>query len=298
MDFVKSPLNYTGGKYKLLPQIVPLFPENINTFVDLFGGGFNVGINVEANRVIYNDFEDHVTQLLCYFNSNEAKDILNEIDKVIKEFGLSDTYRHGYEYYGVTSREGLSKVNREAYYKLRAYYNEHQENPLLFYCMIIFAFSNQIRFNKQGKFNMPVNKCDFNANMRNNLTKFVDEMHKRNVQFYSNDFRKVDLSMLTEDDIVYCDPPYLITCATYNEQDGWNMQDERDLLDLLDKLNDRGVKFALSNVFENKGLENVVLKEWSSKYNVHYLDSNYGNCNYHAKDKSKDTTIEVLITNY
>ena len=38
-DLIKSPLNYTGGKFKLLPQILPLFPNDINTFVDLFGGG-------------------------------------------------------------------------------------------------------------------------------------------------------------------------------------------------------------------------------------------------------------------
>ena len=37
-NYVKSPLNYTGGKHKLLPQILPLFPEEINTFVDLFTG--------------------------------------------------------------------------------------------------------------------------------------------------------------------------------------------------------------------------------------------------------------------
>ena len=43
-----------GGKYKLLPQIIPLFPKKIDAFVDLFGGGFNVGINVNANRIIYN----------------------------------------------------------------------------------------------------------------------------------------------------------------------------------------------------------------------------------------------------
>ena len=53
--YIKSPLNYTGGKYKLLKQLIPLFPEKINTFIDLFGGGFNVGINVSANRIIYND---------------------------------------------------------------------------------------------------------------------------------------------------------------------------------------------------------------------------------------------------
>ena len=38
MSYIKSPLNYVGGKYKLLPQIVPLFPEKIHTFIDLFGG--------------------------------------------------------------------------------------------------------------------------------------------------------------------------------------------------------------------------------------------------------------------
>lgn len=52
---LQSPLNYTGGKYKLLPQILPLFPKDINLFVDLFCGGCNVGLNVKSNRVIYND---------------------------------------------------------------------------------------------------------------------------------------------------------------------------------------------------------------------------------------------------
>jgi adenine-specific DNA-methyltransferase len=48
--FVKSPLNYTGGKHKLLPQITKLFPDNIDTFYDVFAGGANVGINAEAKK--------------------------------------------------------------------------------------------------------------------------------------------------------------------------------------------------------------------------------------------------------
>ena len=51
--YIKSPLNYIGGKYKLLPQLMRYFPTDINTFVDLFSGGFNVGINVKSNRTIY-----------------------------------------------------------------------------------------------------------------------------------------------------------------------------------------------------------------------------------------------------
>ena len=104
--------------------------------------------------------------------------------------------------------------------------------------------------------------------------------------------------MLGENDFVYCDPPYLVTCASYNEQDGWNETKERELLELLDNLNARGIKFALSNVLENKGKTNEILKVWAEKYNVHYLNYSYGNCNYHAKDKSENSTVEVLITNY
>lgn len=60
---IKSPLNYTGGKHKLLPQILPLFPKEINTFVDLFTGGCNVAVNVEAKRIIANDCEEHIINI-------------------------------------------------------------------------------------------------------------------------------------------------------------------------------------------------------------------------------------------
>ena len=79
-----------GGKYKLLPQIIPLFPKKIDAFVDLFGGGFNVGINVNANRIIYNDLENHVVELLKYFKDKDTNDLLSEIDKLIDRFNLSD----------------------------------------------------------------------------------------------------------------------------------------------------------------------------------------------------------------
>ncbi|MGN0026821.1 MAG: DNA adenine methylase, partial [Clostridium sp.] len=61
MKYIKSPLNYTGGKYKLLKDLLDSFPKEIDTFVDLFAGGFNVGVNIEANKIICND---HITYLI------------------------------------------------------------------------------------------------------------------------------------------------------------------------------------------------------------------------------------------
>ena len=81
MDYIKSPLNYTGGKYKLLPKILPLFPKEIDRFIDLFCGGCNVSINVKANTYICNDLEEHVID----FYNNIKPLSGEEADKKIKK---------------------------------------------------------------------------------------------------------------------------------------------------------------------------------------------------------------------
>ena len=107
----------------------------------------------------------------------------------------------------------------------------------------------------------------------------------------------MEKQLFEENDFVYLDPPYLISTASYNENGGWTIDNEKELLDMLDVLTNRGVKFALSNVIVHKGETNLLLEEWAQKYNIHYLDFNYNNSNYQSKAKSKDT-VEVLITNY
>ena len=62
---------------------------------------------------------------------------------------------------------------------------------------------------------------------------------------------------------------------------------KRELLDFLDKLNSKGIRFALSNVLESKGKSNNILKEWSKKYKVIHLNNTYENCNHKNKNKSK-----------
>ena len=294
--YIKSPLNYVGGKYKLLPQIEPLFPQ-ADTFVDLMCGGFNVGVNARANFVIGNDIEDKVIQLLDMFKNYSSDYIISQIENIVNEYGLSDTSKKGYEFYGCNSSDGVAKYNKEKYLKMRTDYNNNQDDVFLFYTVVIFAFNNQIRFNSKGEFNMPVNKRDFNNNIRKNIIKFGDEIHKKEITFTNNDFRELKPSKLTTNDFVYLDPPYLLGCASYNEQDGWNLDLEKDMYQLCDDLNNKNIKFAMSNVVKHKGKINEYLENWGGKYNINFLDFDYKNCNYHSNNKNNET-IEVLITNY
>lgn len=280
MTFIKSPLNYTGGKYKLLPQIIPLFPEKINIFYDVFGGGLNVGLNVKSDKIVYNDTLSEVVDMLRLFKEVDIDILLNSIDNVIKEYHLG-------------------KYNKQGYLDLRLQYNSlknHEvfkfESSILLYVLICHSFSNQIRFNSNREFNVPFGKgrSSFNPTLRDKFIHFVTSLKEKNITFLCHDFKDLKVPKYA---FVYCDPPYLNSTATYNEKGGWNCDKELELLKFLDDLDNEGIKFALSN---NLKYENHILIDWIEKnkdtYKVHYLNADYRNCNYQKKD------IEVLITNY
>lgn len=286
--YIKSPLNYIGGKYKILNQIIPKFPKKINTFVDLFGGGFNVGINVDAETVVYNDVIEPLCELMNYFSDNEADEVIKKLEDNIKN-------------------NSLDKENTDAFLQLRNKYNhniyENEDEKILdFYSLVLYSFNYQIRFNQNMKYNTPFgkNRSSYNPNIKKNLEKFIKKINKTNVKITKDKFADFDFSNLGEDDFVYCDPPYLITTGSYNDGNrgikDWTLEDEKKLLDILDDLNSRGVKFALSNVLIANDKKNEILTEWSKKYTVYIIENSFNNSNY--RRKKKDDTIEVLITNY
>lgn len=301
MKIIKSPLNYTGGKYKLLPQLLPLFPKDISTFVDLFCGGCNVAINISAKRIICNDIDEKLIGLFSFFKEKSYEQLLPDIQKIIADYDLSDSSKNGYSFYNCDSASGLGNHNKEGFLKLRSFFNslsQTDENYFLFlYILIIYAFNNQIRFNSDGAFNLPVGKRDFNIRMQNKLRNFLTVLSKQNIIFSNKDFSEIKPMELPQNTFVYADPPYLITCATYNEK-SWNEEKENKLLLYLDKLTQAGIRFALSNVLSTDNKKNLILQNWLNERNYicRHLDFSYKNSNYHKKNIAK--TDEVLITNY
>lgn len=300
---IQSPMNYLGGKFKLLKQILPEFPQGIHKFLDLFAGGGNVGINVSANKITLNDNNQSLYGIYSMFKKKDKKEVLDSIQDIITKFSLSESSKYGYDYYSCQSDTGLQEYNKVGYTKLREYFNSKKikddEYYLLLYVLIIYSFNNQLRFNNQGKFNLPVGKRDFNSKMKMKLSLFLDRIKSEKIILSNYDFRNYPLENINKGTFVYVDPPYLITCATYNEKNGWTEQDEKDLLKYLSNLDTKGIKFALSNVLYSKGKENKLLQEWikENNYKVINLDYSYGNSNYQTKDK-KSKPQEVLIVNY
>ena len=280
---IKSPLNYTGGKFKLVGALRWHFPDNIKTFVDLFAGGLNVTLNIEAQKYIVNDRLHFLIDLFKHLREIGAESAVLGVESIVERYGLS-------------------KTSKEGYLKLRRDFNlSEKKDPLIFFSLIAHAFNYQIRFNGRHEFNMPFGKgkCDFSSTMRANLIAMCENLQRKEIAFMSEDFRSVDLSGMGEEDFLYCDPPYLITTATYNDGKrgfgGWGEESERALYRILDGAHNRGVRFALSNVIVAGGKENEMLREWSSAYRVIELK---GRFSHFRKGEGSKGEGEVLIVNY
>lgn len=281
--YIKSPLNYIGGKYKLLNQIVPLFPENIDTFVDIFSGGANVGINVPAKQHIFNDMNYRINEMFRYFQNQNPIELVNRIEERISEFQLS-------------------KTNEEGFLAFRKQYNQNP-NPLDLYVLSSYSYNYQFRFNNSMEFNNPFgrNRSHFSENMKNNLLNFVARLQNIKATFTDGMFTDFDVLKLSLNDFVYLDPPYLITTGSYNDGkrgfSDWDITQEKEMYNLLRQLNQKNIKFALSNVLTHKGQQHELLEELIQKENFYLTDLNYSykNSSYNTIKKS---SREVLITNY
>ena len=300
--FTVSPLNYIGGKARILDQLLPVFPEHINTFVDLFCGGCNVGINTKAANHIYNDSNRELIGLLKMFLRLNTDTILKRMDEIVEHYGFSKTKDHNFAYYGGNPMKGVSRFNKEPFLRLRHDYNNSPRNNqhyIMLYALVVFGFNNQMRFNDRGEYNLPVGKRDFNDVIRRKLQVFVDKLKAQQPIIQNKDFRRFDINQLDDQSLVYLDPPYLISTATYNEGGGWTERDEQDLLRFMDELNARGIRFVLSNMLEHKGRKNNLLIDWIDQRDMQVVGINmdYSNSNYQVEGKNSGT-VEVLVKNY
>lgn len=236
-NFIKSPLNYVGGKFKLLPQLMDIF-SNLNktlnikdkqySFCDVFGGGMNVAINIQNyyqnqhlnlfNEVIYNDANKHIVNLFKEMLLN--KDFLTEVRTLLKQYGLL------FENNPSSSHD--LKLLKQKFLQLRQDFNDLKLNNkdflnqnninsksfnvnqfnlnVYFYALICCGFNNNIRFNSKGEYNIAYGERTLNGTMENHLILFLEKLRQYftedkmfNLDYY--DFVQLQLNRLNYDNI-------------------------------------------------------------------------------------------------
>lgn len=270
-----SPLNYIGGKGQMISFLKKNEPADYKKYIDLFGGGFNAGINSSSESIVYNDCNFKVRQLIEMFKNEDAFELHKYLKNNIKKYNLS-------------------KNSKEQYLEARKIYN-HPEPPLrdpkLLYLLVLYGFNQQIRFNSKLDFNNPVGQSSYNESIFEKLVSFSRVIKEKNIKFYSDDFEEL-FHIIDKETFIYCDPPYLITLGSYNDGrrgfNGWDEKDEQRLFNFLERADKIGAKFMLSNVLTHKNKSNYLLKEWIKTNNYKVIE-------YKGNSRNRN---EIIIINY
>lgn len=270
------PLKCQGIKTKLVEWIKDYAVlEAEGAWIELFMGSGVVGFNMRPNRAIFSDVNPHI---INFYNAIKAGKITAGIAREFLE------------------KEGavLQAKGEDHYYAVRERFNKDGDSlDMLF--LNRACFNGVMRFNKKGGFNVPFGHKperfakSYVTKIVNQIKHVADALSQYDWQFICGDFRKI-ISSASQDDFIYCDPPYIGRHVDYFNS--WSEKDEQELYDLLSAT---PAKFILSTWHSNQYRTNLAIE----KYAYHFTTLTREHF-YHvgASEKNRNPMLEAIILNY
>jgi DNA adenine methylase Dam len=265
---VQPPFNYTGSKYRLLPQLMPLFDYSRPALVDLCAGGGSVWCN-----------------LVPYFEHVIANDIIRDL------IGAQQALMDGDAIACETRALCVAKEDKAGYHRLRDNYNA-TPSAAKYFALTLCCNNNMARFNASFRFNQTFGRRTWNSSTTEKVSRYTAHIrpYRSRVQFLPFDFARV---AIPDNSMVYVDPPYSNTEAGYNAY--WRKDDDRRLFEHLLRLAERGHAIAVSGVLRHNGKECPLLNLLiNAGLQTHLLHSDYSAVSKVGPKESQ----EVLLTNY
>lgn len=231
-NLIKPIVKWAGGKRQLINEIERFIPEHYSTYYEPFVGGGALLFHIQPNKAVINDVNEELMNLYTIVKDN--------VDELIKDL---EKHENTKEYY-YKMRE-LDR-DKERYSKLT-----NIERASRIHFLNKTCFNGMFRVNQQGEFNVPFGRYT-NPDIINKATlKAVSKyFNKSNIKLLNCDFEEA-LKGIRKGSFVYFDPPYdpISDSSSFTgyAKGGFDREEQKRLKKLCDKLNDRGVKFLLSN---------------------------------------------------
>lgn len=267
-------LKWVGGKRQLLDVLIPLLPKNITTYCEPFVGGGALLFALQPDTAYVNDINADLI--------NVYKVIKDDVESLIK--ALQEFKNDADCFYAVrdwdrdkTKYSALSDVQKAARI---LYLNKTCYNGLF-------------RVNRQGEFNTPFGRYK-NPNIVNEATlRAVNNyFNKAKVTLKCGDFEEA-VKGIRKGSFVYFDPPYDPVSDSANftgyDKGGFDKDEQIRLKKLCDKLNNRGVKFLLSNS------STEFILDLYKDYNITIVKAKRS---INSKGDGRGDVNEVLVKNY
>lgn len=272
------PLKCQGIKTKLVGEIRKLAQaQAFQRWVEPFCGSGVVPFNVQPKQALLCDANVHIIR---FYQDIQAGRLTPPVAKTF------------------LTEEGskLRKIGEDYFYTVRERFNR-RPNSLDFLFLNRSCFNGVMRFNRQGRFNVPFcRKSDrfaqsYVTKIVNQIGRMAEVISTHDWTFAVADFRAT-LANTAPGDLVYADPPYAGRHADYFNS--WSESDETELASLLKTL---PCEFILSTWHSNEFRKNALIERNWIMPSYHLLTREHF---YHvgSTESLRHPMIEALVTNF
>jgi DNA adenine methylase len=279
MRVIIPPIKSQGIKTKLVPWIMDVarIARPNGRWIDPFLGTGVVAFNSGFTEAILNDTNPHIINFYKGIQDGTITPALVKRYLEAADGRLSSAAEKGYAYF----REVRDRFNKEF-------------SPLDLLFLSRAGFNGMMRFGSKGNWNIPFCKKP-NRFARSYITKIVNQVAGVKALMtdkwtFTNKSFADTIPLATEDDIIYCDPPYFGRYVDY--YNGWTEQDEELLFNLLSETK---AKFILSTWHHNDWRGNEMIGRFWSKFNIVTKDHFYHSG---ANIENRRTIVEALVCNF
>lgn len=264
-------VKWVGGKRQLMFELIKNMPKSYNRYFEPFIGGGALFFELQPEQAYISDMNEELINLYSVVRDN-VYELIKDLSKheVSKEYFLEIRNIDRTEQY-----TELSDVERASRF---IYLNRT-------------CFNGMYRVNSQGQFNVPFG---YYKNPRiideNNLLNCSELLKKTEIK--CADFSEI-LTKVKKGDLVYFDPPYVplneTSSFTSYTKDGFDINMQFKLRDVCDELDNKGVKFMLSNS------DTKLVNELYVNYEIKKV---FASRQINANADGRGKITEVLVRNY
>lgn len=270
----KPPLKWAGGKRQLIHEIIRRVPVDFKTYYEPFFGGGAVFFAINPLNAVLNDFNSELINLYKVLQTKP-----HELISIIRTYTNDED-----SFYRIRNLDR----DKEFFSKL-----SEVERAARMYYLNRTCYNGLYRVNKNGEFNTPFGKYK-NKDFMNevDILKASEMLSSSHVLLLTGDFKKAVESAI-EGDFVYLDPPYDdlgndTSFASYTKV-GFDRNEQIRLKETCDKLNDKGVKFLLSNS------ATPFILDLYRNYKIEIVKARRS---INSKASGRGVIDEVLVSNY
>ena len=270
---VQPVVKWAGGKRQLLQEIDKYIPQRISTYYEPFLGGGALLYHLQPRRAIVSDTNKELINVYNVIRDNVEELILDLSQHV-------NTEEH---YYYVREMDRLPEYEQMS--------NIQKASRIIY--LNKTCYNGLFRVNSQGQFNVPYGKYKKPNIINDIVLRAVSGFLKSNdIRFLNVDYEE-SLYGIRRGAFVYFDPPYDPISDTSSftgyTLDGFGRDEQLRLKQVCDRLNQKGIKFLLSNS------ATPFIKKLYADYIVEIVGANRS-INSNAGNRGEIN--EVLVRNY